>query len=260
MAQQISDFTVVGNAGVNRYANNSAGFTWSDGTPTATANNSTTGVFIIGQGNGFRITAPADTTVKTLRVYVGAWHTQGLMTAQLSDGSAPAYTDTSLSNTVSPTSLGVYTFTYQAASRADLDGDVHAEPGWFRECDLAGGHPCRGGSRADFSLSAAPPSQSVVAGAKATYTATVAALNGFSGTAGFSVSGLPPGVTAGFNPATVTGSGSSTLTLTTTSGASAGTYPLTITGTSGSLVHTASVALTVIKPATGGLSGSMATP
>src|SRR6185437_7088968 len=63
----------------------------------------------------------------------------------------------------------------------------------------------------DFSLSVTPSSQSVPAGASTTYTATVAAQNGFSAATNLSVSGLPAGATAAFNPASITGSGSSQL-------------------------------------------------
>src|SRR5512133_2183476 len=74
---------------------------------------------------------------------------------------------------------------------------------------------------------------------------TVGALNGYSGTVGLSASGLPSGVSAGFSPVSVVGSGSSTLTLTVGAGTAAGTYPVTITGSDGSLSHTANVSLTV---------------
>src|SRR5512133_2577868 len=77
---------------------------------------------------------------------------------------------------------------------------------------------------------------------------TVGALNGYSGTVGLSASGLPSGVSAGFNPASVAGSGSSTLTLTVGAGTAAGTYPVTITGSDGSLSQTANVSLTVLQP------------
>ena len=74
---------------------------------------------------------------------------------------------------------------------------------------------------ADFSLTAAPSTQSVAVGGSTTYTATVTAQNGFTGSTGFAVSGLPTGATASFNPTTVTGTGSSTMTVT-TSGEHAG--------------------------------------
>jgi hypothetical protein len=98
----------------------------------------------------------------------------------------------------------------------------------------------------DFSLSATPASQSVVAGANATYTVGVASLNGFTGTAALSLAGLPSGVgTATFSPQAVTGAGSSQLTVATLPTAPGGTYPLTITGTAGGVTHTAAVTLVI---------------
>ncbi|PYU88411.1 MAG: hypothetical protein DMG26_08460 [Acidobacteria bacterium] len=110
---------------------------------------------------------------------------------------------------------------------------------------------CGGAPAPDFSLSATPSSQTVVQGGSTSYTATVTALNGFTGTVTFSASGLPSGANASFNPPSVTGSGSSTMNVTTSSTTPTGTYTLTITGTSGSLVHTATVTL-VVTAATGG--------
>jgi hypothetical protein len=98
-----------------------------------------------------------------------------------------------------------------------------------------------------ISLSAAPASPSLAPGGSTTYTVTVGSLNGFGGVVTLSLSGQPAGATPGFSPATVTGSGTSTLTVSTTSSTAAGTYPLTITGTSGSTTHTASVSLTVTQ-------------
>jgi subtilisin family serine protease len=98
---------------------------------------------------------------------------------------------------------------------------------------------------ADFTVSATPASRTVLAGGSTTYIATIGALNGFSAGVTLSASGLPAGVTPNFNPATVTGSGSSTLTLTTTANTPGGTYTVTITGTSGSLSHTTTVMLVI---------------
>src|SRR4029077_18297508 len=101
----------------------------------------------------------------------------------------------------------------------------------------------------DFSVSATPSTQSVAPGGSTTYTVTVGSLGGFSGTVGLGVSGLPGGnTTAGFNPTSVTGSGTSTLTVNTTTATPGGTYTLTISGTSGSTPHTASVSLAVTVP------------
>ena len=98
---------------------------------------------------------------------------------------------------------------------------------------------------ADFTLSATPSSQTIVRGQTANYTVTVTPVNGFGGTVAFSVSGLPRNSTASFNPPSVTASGSSTLSVVTRKGTERGTFTLTITGTSGSLVHTTTVSLTV---------------
>src|SRR6266478_2353231 len=105
--------------------------------------------------------------------------------------------------------------------------------------------PSCGSTTADFSLSASPPSQSVVQGQGTAYTATVTALSGFSGTVNFSASGLPSGASASFNPTSVSGSGSSTMTVTTLTSTPTGTYTITITGTSPGLTHTTTVSLTV---------------
>ncbi len=97
----------------------------------------------------------------------------------------------------------------------------------------------------DFSISATPTSQTVVKGNSTTYTSTITALNGFTGTVTFSASGLPTGATATFNPTSVTTSGSSTMTVTTLSTTPTGTSTITITGTSGSTVHSTTVTLVV---------------
>jgi pseudomonalisin len=100
----------------------------------------------------------------------------------------------------------------------------------------------------DFKLAAAPASQSVNQGATATYTVTQTALGGYSGTVTLSVSGLPTGATATFTPASLTGSGTSSLAISTSASAPTGSYTLTITGTDGVLTHTASVTLVVTAP------------
>jgi hypothetical protein len=97
----------------------------------------------------------------------------------------------------------------------------------------------------DFSIAASPASQTVTRGSSTIYAVTVGALNGFTGTVGLSVSGLPSRATATFNPSSITGSGSSTLTITTNRRTPIGTATLTITGASGSLSHSTTVTLVV---------------
>jgi hypothetical protein len=96
-----------------------------------------------------------------------------------------------------------------------------------------------------FSVSASPASQTVVQGGGTSFTTTVTASTGFSGTVSLSVSGLPAGATASFSPASISTSGSSTLRVSTSSSAAPGSYPLTITATSGTVTHTANVTLVV---------------
>jgi hypothetical protein len=96
-----------------------------------------------------------------------------------------------------------------------------------------------------FTLSATPASQTVKKGASTTYTAKVTAVNGFNGVVMFSVSGVPAKSTATFNPTTVTGHGSTTLTVSTSKKSPVGTFTLKITGASGALTQSATVSLKV---------------
>src|SRR5207244_496401 len=90
-----------------------------------------------------------------------------------------------------------------------------------------------------------PSSQAVSPGGSTSYSATVTGASGFTGAVNFSVAGLPSGATASFSPASVTGSGSTTLSVTTSGTTPGGTYTLAITGTSGPVSHTVNVTLVV---------------
>jgi serine protease len=94
-----------------------------------------------------------------------------------------------------------------------------------------------------FTLSVSPSSRSIKRGQSTSYTVSVTPSGGFSGAVGLSVSGLPAYSNGVFSPASVTGSGTSTLTVTTTKNTRAGTYALTITGTSGVLSDSATATL-----------------
>jgi hypothetical protein len=104
---------------------------------------------------------------------------------------------------------------------------------------------CGGPPTPDFSISASPGSQTVVQGSGTSYSVSVTALNGFTGAVNFSTGTLPAGVGVSFNPTSVTGSGSSTMSVTTLGSTAPGTYTLTITGTSGTTNHSTSVTLVV---------------
>jgi hypothetical protein len=113
--QQISNLTIIGTNNTQRLDDYVTQFSWSDGIPIASAAPTKTGVFINGPTNGFRITAPADTSERTLKVYVGLYGAEGKFQAYLSDHSAPAYTDTSLSS-IYGNDPAVYILDYRAAS------------------------------------------------------------------------------------------------------------------------------------------------
>jgi probable HAF family extracellular repeat protein len=97
---------------------------------------------------------------------------------------------------------------------------------------------------ADFSIAASPSSVVIKQGSAAATTVSATALNGFAGPIALSISGLPKGMTAAFSPLAVSGGGSSKLTI--DSGIAApGTYELAVTGTSGVLVHSTPISLTI---------------
>lgn len=96
-----------------------------------------------------------------------------------------------------------------------------------------------------FSLSASPASVSVAQGGAGSSTITSTVSDGFDSSIALSASGQPSGVTITFSPTSITGAGTSTMSITVASSTVAGTYPITVTGTSGSTVETTTVSLTV---------------
>ena len=108
---------------------------------------------------------------------------------------------------------------------------------------------------ADFTILSSPSSLNVPQGSSGTTTITLTSLNGFSGIVSLTSTLSSTGPQVTFSPASVAvpsgGSVSSTLSVSTaSSGAystpvSQGSYTVTVTGTSGSLVHSATLALTV---------------
>ncbi len=113
---KVSSVSVYGGGSLNAFTSSFLGFTWTNGTPDAGVTGETKGYYNAGGvGDGFTFTVPASTSAQTLTVYVGGWTTGGTLTATLSDGSAPAYTNSSLSN-LGSSYYGYYTLVYKAAS------------------------------------------------------------------------------------------------------------------------------------------------
>lgn len=106
------------------------------------------------------------------------------------------------------------------------------------------------GELSDFTLSTSVPSASVYQNGNTSLTTTVTALDALSSPVNLSVSGLPAGATASFNPPSLSASGPSTLTITTSSSTPTGTYNLIVNGTEGSITRSASLTLTVTTPDT----------
>jgi hypothetical protein len=94
---QISNFSSLkGGTTVTQLPGYPVTATWTDGTPHGTngANPTNTGVYVNGNGTGFRITAPAGTSTRTLTVYCGGQMATAALKVSLSDGSAPDYNTT----------------------------------------------------------------------------------------------------------------------------------------------------------------------
>ena len=107
----------------------------------------------------------------------------------------------------------------------------------------------------DFTISAAPAAQTVLAGAAATLDVTLTATGGFKNSVSLKCTNLPAGAVCSFNPSAITPSASgsqTTLTVTTAPNLAQANYTLTIGAASGSTTHTQDIHVAV-----GGLSGSV---
>ncbi|HEV1998260.1 MAG TPA: hypothetical protein VGR61_09050 [Candidatus Dormibacteraeota bacterium] len=114
----------------------------------------------------------------------------------------------------------------------------------------------------DYSLAAATPtSHTVVQSASTSYTVSIARTGGFTDSVTLSVTGLPTGASGTFSPNPASwASSSSSLSVTTSSTTTLGSYPLTITGVGGSLTHITSVTLVVQAAPTPDYSLAAVTP
>ncbi|HEY2743574.1 MAG TPA: hypothetical protein VGL86_03085 [Polyangia bacterium] len=121
---QISNFQQVGINAPTQYGDGLVIYRWSDGASgngqhaSTTTNGTTTGIYIL--SGGFKITAPADTTVRRLKFYVGQLDAEGQLDAALSDNSAPAVSDHSYPSTGGTPINVTYELTYAATSPGQL--------------------------------------------------------------------------------------------------------------------------------------------
>jgi kumamolisin len=98
-----------------------------------------------------------------------------------------------------------------------------------------------------FGLTASPTMVSLVQGNSGTSTIASTVTNGFDSGISLSATGQPTGVTVTLSPTSITGAGTSTLTITVASSTAVGTYKIKVTGISGGITETVTVTLSVTK-------------
>jgi len=96
-----------------------------------------------------------------------------------------------------------------------------------------------------FTVGINPASLTIAPGGSRNSSVTITPTNSFNGTVSLGAAGVPSQASASFNPPSVTGSGTSTMTLTASNGIAPGTYNFTILGVSGGLTNSASFTLVV---------------
>jgi len=105
----------------------------------------------------------------------------------------------------------------------------------------------------DFTISITPESRSIKSGQAATFTVTIVPTGGFSSTVTLSVSPIPDGARAEFNPNPVSnlasGSSQSILQIETSNLTESGDYPSTVTAEGGGKTRTITLMLVVAKAA-----------
>lgn len=102
------------------------------------------------------------------------------------------------------------------------------------------------GMQSDFTFNADNPTQTVCSDADATYDLSYTQVA--SGTTNFTVQNLPSGATASFSQASLSATGSTTLTLSDLENVAAGEYQIDIVGDNGNETETKTITLTVYHP------------
>jgi uncharacterized protein YjdB len=242
---KIGNYTTIGSAPVYIYLDDQRTCSWSvGGTPTVSGSN-TRGVNTGGSGNGFQLTAPADQTLRTLKLYIGGYKSVGTLTAKLSDGSAADYV-----NVITPVLNAkgqydaVYTLTYKAASAGKL-----LTVKWVQSSTAAGGNVTL---QAATLVEAAVPAPVSVTGVTITPSSASIATN----TTQQLTAAIAPS-NAGNRNVSYSSSNTAVATVSTTglvAGVAAGTATITVTTQDGNFKATSVITVTQAQP--GSLSGS----
>ena len=120
----ISNWTVYGpfsdGPTLDNFGDQPYGFSWTDGTPTATANTTGFGtanyVYVGSLGAGFQISVSAGTTRQVLQLHYGCWGCRARIMATLSDDSAATFINDSVNDPAGNLAFGVATIYFAAAS------------------------------------------------------------------------------------------------------------------------------------------------
>ncbi|MFI7542762.1 hypothetical protein [Actinoplanes sp. NPDC049599] len=107
-------------------------FSWTGGSPVGSSDGTPTGIRTCGKGNGFTISAPAGTTTRTLRLYVGALAGRGKLTAKLSAGSAAA--SATFEERGNNLDTAVFVITYRAPKNGKINLSWVTEEAFSQDC------------------------------------------------------------------------------------------------------------------------------
>ena len=217
----------------------------------------TTGIEVASLLNGFTVTSvtggPTISDFNPKSAPVGTLITATGMNLQPNTGSAAQFaiakqgggTLTGFASTASATSL---TFIIPAGAATGIVGIT------VNGVNANTAAPLTIVPSSGFTVTATPPSASLIQGQSVAYAVQLSSSNGFNQLAQLSVSGVPAGVTASFTPASITAGQTSTLILSAPSSQATGTTALSISAaaTVGGLPTTQSVpaSLSVVAPTT----------
>jgi hypothetical protein len=145
---------------------------------------------------------------------------------------------------ITATVTGVGFFDFQHGQTGVAPNGIELHP----VLSICFGAGCSGGGGSnDFSMSVAPTSRTIRIGTSGAYTVSTAVTLGVAQTVRFTATGLPRGVTATFNPTSVTAGGSSTLRVTVGTTASPASTSFTVTGRGTSATHAVAPQLTITR-------------
>jgi hypothetical protein len=107
-------------------------FSWRGGSPVDRSDGTPTGIRTCGKGNGFTLTAPATTSPRTLRLYVGVLAARGRLDAKLSTGGGTS--SAHLEERRSTLDTRVFILTYRAPRDGSLKLNWTTEQSFSQDC------------------------------------------------------------------------------------------------------------------------------